>query len=151
MFDSLPDTPRAPIKPCLNILSGLLSMSVDLRFQEPWWVTCPSGSAHSWVSPVLPFLPAPPCVPDASVLGAAPSLDPGSVFPPLRSVFHLLTRISISQTRLRRDFDFKVGIRFPTELLQMLQAPARPALRETLPFSARSQLEPGKPALCPTL
>ena len=109
MFDCLPDAPRAPIKPCLNMLSGLLSMSVDLRFQEPWWVTCPSGSAHSWVSPVLPFLPAPPCVPDASVLGGAPSLDPGSIFPPLRSVFHLLTRISISQTRLRHDFDFQGG------------------------------------------
>ena len=33
----------------------------------------------------------------------------------------------------------------------MLQPPPRPPLREILPFSAWSQLEPGKPALCPTL
>lgn len=92
------------------MLPGLLSMSVDLGFQEPWWVTCPSGSAHSWVSPVLPLLPAPPCVPDTSVLGASPSLDPGSIFPPLWSQFvSLLTCISISQTRLKHDFDFQGG------------------------------------------
>ena len=35
----LPVALRAPIKPCLNFLSGLLSMSIDFGFQEPWWVT----------------------------------------------------------------------------------------------------------------
>ena len=127
-------------------------MSIDLGFQEPRWVAYPPALHTPRSTPSsLSSLPA-PCVLDASVL--VPSLpwtlDLFCLHSGL-SLVHLLTHLSIFQIRLMHDFDFKVGIHFPTELLQMLQAPPRPLLREILLFSAWSQLEPGKPALCPTL
>ena len=151
MFDSLPDAARAPIKPCLNILSGLLSMSIDLGFQEPRWVAYPLALHTPRSTPSsLSSLPA-PCVLDASVL--VPSLpwtlDLFCLHSGL-SLVHLLTHLSISQTRLMHDFDFQGGhslsYRASPDAAGPTQTPSKrnPALLSLVPAGA------WKAALCPT-
>ena len=74
---------------------------------------------------------------------AIPSLDPGSVLPPLWSpLVHLLTHLSISQTWLKHDFDFQGGhslsYRASPDAAGPTQTPSKrnPALLSLVPAGA---------------